>query len=458
MAMMMKLYKEGGLQQTKQFTMTLAQGECVGGTTVINNAVCFKMPDNIKTEWQNKYGIDLSGLDAEYARLEEELSIVPLDGKGVNRISRALFEKGVAGVNGGLPATDRLTPEYPVHVNHRNTTGDGNWNLGNKRMQKRSMLETFLPWSEARGVKIVSNLMAARFVADENRRATEVHLLNTDGTFVCVKVKKAVLVAGGAVASSHFLMRSGVPNKNVGKALSCNFAFPVTLDFDLPDGIRAYDGDQITMAALDPRQRAAFETYFNPPATFSITSVPFFFDRRDAVMDRYKHLLNLGTLVGSEAKGVVLPKADLFNGQAFSWELGDTDIANIKYALSTLVQIGRHAGATKAILPTRPGIELDLRKPDSEAEFIKALDNYPLQITDLLIGSAHPQGGNLMAGAKAVNAGIGRVVDETFRVEGYSNVFVVDASIFPTSITVNPQWTIMALSSLAAKSVLKYCR
>ena len=48
-----------------------------------------------------------------------------------------------------------------------------------------------------------------------------------------------------------------------------------------------------------------------------------------------------------------------------------------------------------------------------------------------------------------------RVVDGDFRVDGFDNVFVADASLFPSTITVNPQWTIMAMSSLAAKSVLR---
>jgi len=47
-----------------------------------------------------------------------------------------------------------------------------------------------------------------------------------------------------------------------------------------------------------------------------------------------------------------------------------------------------------------------------------------------------------------------RAVDGEFRVDGFDNVFVADASVFPTGITVNPQWTIMAMSSIAASKVL----
>jgi choline dehydrogenase-like flavoprotein len=46
-----------------------------------------------------------------------------------------------------------------------------------------------------------------------------------------------------------------------------------------------------------------------------------------------------------------------------------------------------------------------------------------------------------------------RVVDGSFRVVGFDNRYVADASVFPTSVTVNPQWTIMAMSSLAAARI-----
>jgi choline dehydrogenase-like flavoprotein len=42
------------------------------------------------------------------------------------------------------------------------------------------------------------------------------------------------------------------------------------------------------------------------------------------------------------------------------------------------------------------------------------------------------------------------VVDCDFRVHGSDNLYVVDSSVFPTNLGVNPQHTIMALSRLAA--------
>ena len=63
---------------------------------------------------------------------------------------------------------------------------------------------------------------------------------------------------------------------------------------------------------------------------------------------------------------------------------------------------------------------------------------------DLLLTSAHPQGGNA----------IGSVVGPDFRVDGTENVFLCDASAFPTSVHVNPQLTVMGLADHAARSLL----
>jgi choline dehydrogenase-like flavoprotein len=43
------------------------------------------------------------------------------------------------------------------------------------------------------------------------------------------------------------------------------------------------------------------------------------------------------------------------------------------------------------------------------------------------------------------------VVDPEFRVHGTEDLYVVDSSVFPTNLGVNPQHTIMAMSRLASE-------
>ncbi|MBK9334236.1 MAG: GMC family oxidoreductase [Ignavibacteria bacterium] len=311
------------------------------------------------------------------------------------------------------------------------------------------MLETYIPWSEAAGVKVLSNMTALKFTYS-GRKADGVLVRTENGELKKIKVNKAVIAAGGVIASSHFLMRSGIKG-NAGKRMSCNFAFPVTFQFE--DVINAFDGNQITLGALDIKNRAIFETYFNPPASFALSSVPFYFDKRDLLMNNYCRLLNIGSLVGSEPLGEIQTKADIINGQPFTWELGDKDISNIRYAFNAILKIGYYAGAKKAILPMKPGIEISL-DPEILYKFEKLFNEYPLSIDDLLIGTAHPQGGNIMTGDKSVHKDK-RVADQNFRLSGFDNVFIADASVFPESMRLNPQWTIMALSSMASEKVLQ---
>jgi len=452
MEMIRKLYKEGGLQMSKRFDFVVLQGECVGGTTVINNSICFEMPEGMKSVWEEKYNIDLSLLNDENQKIAKELEIGSIDNDGINTRVKETFEAAVKGYNEKYGSDQTFNSEI-LKANQRNIMGSGLCNLGNKRMRKRSVLETYIPWSEARGVRVVSDTSAVRFIK-EGRRAVEVILRTNIGTMKRVRIKKAVVVAAGTIASSHFLMRSlaksDAVKRNVGKGLSCNFAFPFVFEFERE--LHAYDGVQITLGALDKNNRAVFETYFNPPGSFAI-SLPFYFTRHHNIMNAYRNLVNLGILVGSEPNGEISERADPMNGRAFSWELGQRDIAHIKYAFETIIRMGFAGGAKRAIIPTDPGIEIQLNENEVE-RFCKAINEYRLHKSDMHMMTAHPQGGNRMAGDTSKYKA-DRVVDGAFKVDGLDNVYIADASVFPEGITINPQWTIMSMSSLAAQKVLE---
>ena len=244
-----------------------------------------------------------------------------------------------------------------------------------------------------------------------------------------MKVRKALVVAGGVIASSHLLMRSGV-RLPVGSEDELQLR-PHRCVLDLGQVVDAFDGEQITLGVRDLEDRVIFETYFNPPGAFALT-LPFYFDRHGAVMDRYRSLVHFGALVGAEPNGTLERRADLINGQAFTWHLGQQDQANIRYALSTTLELAQHAGAQSVIVPTRPGVEC-----------VPNLGQYPTirrgvllpercACRNFVMNTAHPQGGNLMAGDGSPHRGA-RVVDGSFRVLGFDNLYVADASVFPTS-------------------------
>jgi len=47
------------------------------------------------------------------------------------------------------------------------------------------------------------------------------------------------------------------------------------------------------------------------------------------------------------------------------------------------------------------------------------------------------------------------IVDSDCKVFGFNNLYVCDASVFPTALGVNPQQTIMALATITANKIIK---
>ncbi|MGH8454703.1 MAG: GMC family oxidoreductase, partial [Nevskiales bacterium] len=79
---------------------------------------------------------------------------------------------------------------------------------------------------------------------------------------------------------------------------------------------------------------------------------------------------------------------------------------------------------------------------------IAAIDQLPIRAGGLTLAAPHPSGGCVM-GRSAKDS----VVDSTHRVHGFSNLFVADSSVFPTPVSMDPSFTIMAFSYMAARQV-----
>ena len=57
--MMPLLWKNGGANFTDNLRIVIAQGQCLGGSTVINDAVCLRTPQIIREQWR-AMGVNIS--------------------------------------------------------------------------------------------------------------------------------------------------------------------------------------------------------------------------------------------------------------------------------------------------------------------------------------------------------------------------------------------------------------
>ena len=100
------------------------------------------------------------------------------------------------------------------------------------------------------------------------------------------------------------------------------------------------------------------------------------------------------------------------------------------------------AGASRVMPATYAWHELRTERQ------LERLDDYVRDHADLLLTTAHPQGGNPVGEPRE-----GGVVGADFRVHDFANLYVADASVFPTSVAVNPQLTVMGLAQYAARRI-----
>lgn len=425
-------YRDGGLQLTVDTNMYVLQGKCVGGSTFLNNGICFDIPDAAFKKW-SEFGVTIErGRLAEaYTRLRGELDIIAL------RHRQHLVEKGSKKFMEGCRAAGLSSDWFEVNLD--GCIGCGYCTLGCAFEKKMSMDRSFIPRALAAGATLVAECRAER-VAHSHGRATAVECVRGDGSHFRVSAKQ-VVVSCGAIGSSLLLDRSGI-KRNVGTRLGFNVGSWVVADF--PEYIDQFDG--IQMCAYHDRPRYMLETIAMEPGVFSAT-IPGFFSDHFAQMQRYRHYALAGALIGSEPVGRVRPSWLPFAGKYISqidFDLTAADLRRLKDGVAQVCRVYLKAGAERVMPSTfDPIVLVDV---DELAQF----DNTVAEADDIAFGSSHPQGGNPMSDDRRVGA-----VDSGFRVHDFDNLFVADASVFPCPIQANPQLTVMAMADCAASAIAK---
>jgi choline dehydrogenase-like flavoprotein len=430
------LFADGGMQMSTDSRFQVLQGKCVGGSTVVNNAVCYDLPGRTLQRWNDPEGLD-AGLDAKrlgksFKRLREWLPVYSQDGSkrlqaGGSKMAEGIEKLGLDG-NGGV-----------VDANIKDCLGSGYCNIGCAYGKKLSALDNILPRAQREfgdRLRIFSECFAEHIEARRGR-ATEVVCRLPDGRRLRVAAD-TIVVSSGTLASSLLLERSGLGGDLVGTGLSFNVGAPLTADFKKE--LNSFDGLQITHGYRPPGEdQLILESWFNPVGTQALM-MPGWFSAHYENMRRYTHLSCIGVVVGSQRNGTV--KATRGRGMKLKYEPTDADLKLMLKGTKLAARIHFASGA-KRVMP------MTFRSRSyTSLEQVNELDEIVRDNTDIGLHTSHPQGGNAIS--RDPEKG---VVDERFRVHGTENVYVCDASVFPSSVTVNPQLTVMALADYAVAGI-----
>ena len=432
----LRLYNEGALQLATDFGLQVLQGMCVGGGTTINNALCLDPPDLVLEQWASR-GLDSAALKTAIAEVRTWFGVEPISEATVTQAAKR-FKKAVGELD--LPGEfERMHANIAPAV----CRGTGYCNIGCAYGRKLSMLETALPWAQRDfpgKVRILAGteVVRLRAVSGAPEEILDARARLSDGRRVTIRANTFVLAAG-TIASSWLLMRSGIGRDlPVGRGVSFNMGSPLTAEFAEP--VDAYAGLQISHYAFPIRERGfVLETWWNPPATQAV-NLPGWFEDHFENMKNFRKLMGVGVLVGTKSNAHV--RRALTGGPGVVYAPEWDDLYSLADGLAQVGEILFAAGA-KRVMANTWAYDV-FTHPNQLSELYRICDD-PSYIS---LGTGHPQGGN----------GISRnpdrgVVDPKFRVHGYQNLYVCDASVFPTSVTVNPQLTVMALAHYAAPGI-----
>jgi choline dehydrogenase-like flavoprotein len=419
-----------GLGNTPLINVTM--GRCVGGSSVLTGAVCFRTPEHVLQHWVVERGLsELSSeaMDAPFRAVEQAIHVEEVPAAMRSRGTQ-LFAEG----------TRRLGYDLkPLRRNTRDCNGCGRCNFGCPCGAKMSVDVTYLPRALAHGAQIISDCLVDRVLTKGDRAVgVEGRLLaagRRPGARVTVHARR-VIIAAGSFHSPLLLKRSkvGRRHKQVGRHLTLHPSFRMTARFDEP--VRGWQGAlQSAWSDHHEARRITLVGVFVPPSVIAAT-LPGFGPEHARRARTMPHLAMMGGLIHDEGGGVV--HRSMGREPFVTYRMDKQDRAVIPDLMRTMATTFLEAGAREVFLPV-------LGLGGLDADGLGRMDLERVPASRIESASQHPLGSCRM-GTRPDHS----VVDPDGQAWDLRGLYLVDGSIVPTSLGVNPQLSIMAMATRIA--------
>jgi choline dehydrogenase-like flavoprotein len=427
------MYREAGLTiAAGRPPIPVPVAKVVGGTTVINSGTCFRAPDPILESWRSEFGVSWAGeLDQDYAEAEEFLRVTELDPGRMGRNGQLAMEGAAAlGARGG-----------PIHRNAGNCVQCSSCPFGCAIDAKRGMHVSYLPRAVAAGARLRTGVEAQRVVVEQGR-AGGLTCSGRDGAGrrrpYTVRARRAVIAAGGAFGTPELLLRSNLGGAQVGRNLRIHPACWVGARYE--EEVRGWEGvmQSFYVDQWEPSHRVLLEATFTPLAFGGAWLVGAGRDHQRSMLD-FGHVGSIGVHLCDRSRG----RIGLGNEGALraSYGLTDDDADHIVFGIARAAEIHFAAGATE-VYPNIP------RAGVLKREDLPLFESTRFKASELRLEAFHPMGTARIAEdpRRGVCAADGSV-------NGVRGLYVADASLFPSSVGVNPMMTIIAFAKQVARGV-----
>lgn len=424
-----RLFRAGGLTNTFGWPAILVPlGRAVGGTTVINSGTCFRTPPKVFQWWADRFGLSTwtaGRMEGFYRRVEEVIGVEGAREELQGR-SGPIFARGAASL--GIDVT-------PLARNAPGCRGSGVCCWGCPTNGKRSAQLNAIPQALNAGARIYTRCRAEG-IRFERHHAVRVEARFMDpverrkGPRLTVRAR-AFIAACGTLHTPVLLGRSRIPDPSGERGHNLTLHPASKVYALMEEDVRGWRGiPQGFYSDALAEEGIKIEGFFLPPAFTAPTILLTGAAHREA-MANFNRIAAFGMMVSDTTRGRVV--RGIGNHSISLYTINREDLPKYQRGFTHLAEAFFSAGAIKVF----PGIHT--LPVVTREEGAKAIARLKLRNKDLDLQAFHPLGTCRM-GADPRDA----VVDASGRVYGLDNLFIADGSIFPTSLGVNPQMTIMA--------------
>jgi choline dehydrogenase-like flavoprotein len=437
------LYQEGGSRLTKDGGIKVLQGRCLGGGTTVNWSAC--LPPRVETleHWQKNYGTPFTRENLR-PYLKEVANYLPIVRNDKFNTSAQKFLDGC----GKLGIQTETLPN-----NTHDCRECGSCGVGCPYDRKLSGIVRWLPDAIGKGATIYTDTRVIKIVANGDR-VQEVRAVFLDAktrarkNTLTVRPRLGVLLAAGAIGSPSVLLRSGITlDKRVGKFTHIH---PVTICIGKYKD-RTFPAYGVPDNMWSPKFENGPTGYLMETGSyFPVLSASATLEHGEALHKIVREFYPFGAIMYAHHTTGFDPEQpygttalDRYGDPELDYKLAPDNLKAMRESLRVMSEIHLEAGAESVYHLRNPPLVVKSKADFAEIDRIRFDESQRASIFTV----------HVMGGCQMGNNQKRSCVDTDFRLRGMQNLWVVDASIFPTGLGANPQVTIYSLALWASRVI-----
>ena len=419
------MYEENGFRTTKgDPPIPVAGGKGLGGSTLINSAICFHTPKDTLKRWNELSKGAFSNEEAFYSKQDEvwnfmrvrETPDLLLSG---NDLAHKRATQSLGWVEGNI---------------HRNTPGCGGCGRCNAICSidgKNSIDRAALPRAAKAGARIYTGTTVKKIT----ETTVSGYITNREhkriGEFIVHA--QTIILAAGSIGTPGLLQDSGFDSKNDQIGVGLHIHPVINTWAIVPEPIYKPGSTQGHYSDQFVKERVLLEA--NPILAGAFyQAFPAYGLSGKELMRKGAHMASTGALIRDITEGTVGKPS---NGAAkISYSLGEADRKALILGIHKGAQLWLEGAKAEQI-----ALPIFGSSPCTSMEEVYKAAPADLSLERMIGYSSHPQ----------ASCRIGRALDHNGKLLGSSNIYVMDASSLPSNVGRNPQISIFTTVRILAE-------